>query len=358
MENEGVKEEKPREVLFHCRDIWKFHKLLPSVLVFADIRGLIADLIDRGGIIIMRLIDATGQIRVEFHRSESNEESWRIIKKIRKMDRICITGLVREKEEKLFIIPEGFQIFLPKTISNLSLQELDENIVSSQFFLARIRSRAASFLINNGFEEFEPNMISVTRGETKIDPLRVIFNGYGSPLYLIPSPAAQLREAIITAPAEKVFCVSRCFSATIRDGYTSAESMILCLRQLNISIEEICTLGESIIKNILGHFTTMPEIYDATWLSGKAWKRVTCKTIFPEGAIDLPEIQIQLAQPEEKISHIFRVIWPPNHIIAEGHIESISKDISLGGMTIHLEKIVLILKDFPFRRLRHLGLRR
>lgn len=348
-----TEESKPL-TLTQSRDLYSYYRIAPTRPLTAELKGMVGDMIDRGGVVIIRLIDATGQIRIEFQKTDFQSHLWKQVGAIKKLDRINVKGRVLIKDDKPVVSAQTFKIFLRKDEGPSKVSDFDQDVLATQFLLARVKSRAIAHFQSMNFEEFEPSVLSFSRGKTEIEPLGVVFSGYGAPAYLIPSPAAQLREALIVAPSEKVFCVSRCFSASIRDGYTSAESLILCASKLNATIGEMATLAEEAIKRIFSHFTTMPQVVKQAWLGSTVWPRKEYKALTTDPQVSSPEIHVQKTD-KVPLQAILRICWPPTFIAAEGHIESLKEDISIGGVTIHLERMIPILRQVILRRLRHLG---
>lgn len=356
-------------VLTHARDVEICYRLMPEKTVIAELRGLVTRTTSRGALIFIRLLDATGSIQLVCDRSVLPHETWELVRKVRPLDRVRVRGRVGLTERKtLSIFVELIEEFLPRTISDRDVLDADQRGLTTQFFLARIRLRATHYFREASFEEFEPSYLSASLEESRVEPLRVVFPGFGANAYLVPSPAMQLWEAVLITANPKVFCVSRCFSAAIRDGYTSAESMILCARQLGASLEGMCELAENAVKTIFGHFTTMPNTLQA-WLGPQSWPIKKCQLASIEVAVKSPEIHI-LEIPRNPTGRMpndmsmFRICWPPpgssvvgNVVVAEGHVASVEENIVMGGITLHLERMVPVLRDVTLRRLRHLGVR-
>src|SRR5206468_4900984 len=98
--------------------------------------------------------------------------------------------------------------------------------------------------------EFEPAYLfaGVPRGD--VEALTILYPGWGSSSYLAPSPSPQLLGALLTTAHTKVFSLARCFTASIRDGYTSAEELALFAYTLGVGIDDLITLAERFLKRL------------------------------------------------------------------------------------------------------------
>jgi hypothetical protein len=107
----------------------------------------------------------------------------------------------------------------------------------------------------------------------------------------------------------------------------------------------------------------MPKTLRA-WLDQESWPSRECSWASNSITVNLlsPEINVFSVPPQGRqrglhntsnLLSVFRICWPPHSVVAEGHVESIDSKIALGGVTIHLERMVRILSEVNLRYLRH-----
>ena len=277
-------------------------------------------------------------------------------------DRLQVQGTVvrRRGKDAPSILVKDTKVVLLRSPAKKTTGEPDQGVVATQFFLAAIRRIAEAYFIRERFEQFEPSFLTSSKSASQIEPLAIIFPGYGGSSYLAPSPAPQLMEAILVSSNPRVFCVSRCFSGSIRDGYTSAESLILCAHQLDASLDQMCILAQGAVKAVFHQYATRPKLSapkEQQWLETSAWPVKERDWSDLELTVQEPEIHRYRAHPassNERAQSIFRVCWPTDVVLAEGHTELVDGRVPLGGITIHLERMVPLLRDVTLRRLRQI----
>lgn len=327
--------------------VLRIRKYKPKNLFFADIW------------------EPTGTIQIKFDIS-TLEQYRQIIEKLKERDRINVEGKIIESGHNNTLTLDASKVSVvinEGKVSDAEMPDIDNRGLTTQFMVARLRNIATQHMTDKKYVEFEPNYLSASRGTSPIEPLEVRFPGFGAKTFLASSPTSQLLTAILAANTQ-VFCISRVFSGRIRDGYTSAESMILCAMKFDPENLEMEYLSEDIIKKIFSDERTILFDYEKVWLSDAHWdtnflnldennsRNIDC---------NVPTIQIfknveaarKISQKDMKtIISPFRIVWPPDVILAEGHTEKIDS-IKIGGMTIHLERMVPLLKNVTLQHIRH-----
>lgn len=346
------------ETLRFARDIEIRFRLDPSTGLRAELRGLVTGVNPRGGVVFLRLRDATGSVQLVAEK-KSLTRVWDRVRKIRPKDLVQVEGRVEKTKANVLSVSIDDLRLVPSSgvRPERQMQDADRDALSMQFFLARLREQAVSYLETAGFVEFEPKYIALPSDEPGIEALRVVFPGFGASASLAPSPGPQLLGAILVTGSPKVFCVSRCFSAEVRDGYTSAESLIVCARELEASLQDMCALAEGAMRHAFSDYTTMPSPVDPSWLGEQEWPTRHISSFVPAAAVEAPEIQTAESppirgSPSIRAASAFRICWPPDVIAAEGHVELVDEAFRVGGVTLHLERMATLLGGIAPLRLR------
>ncbi|MBI5221004.1 MAG: hypothetical protein HY978_04205 [Candidatus Liptonbacteria bacterium] len=335
----------------------------PAAPIQAALTGWVTRLAPLGKVVFMTLRDATGSVQLKCGFDTMSAEQWQSAKALKLADRITVTGAAGfntfHATQTPTVFADTLSILLPGQFGDTELLGSEREAVTKQFFLSRLRTKAQLFFASRGFEEFDAYYLSSRQVSYAITSLRVVFPGFGAPTFMAPSPASQLLTALFAAPSSKVFCVSRCFSNEIRDGYTSAESPLVCLMQLAASTETLCQLGEDCIKAVFSDIVTMPDLAEThqAWLGSDSWLRQQFSLETESEEVSEPTIQI-FPPPNTAVSHglqsVFRISWPERFVLVEGHTQLIDTKLSLGGFTLHLERMIPALRTVILRRLRPL----
>lgn len=347
------------ETLQYARDIVMSLKFMPERPVRGRVQGLITGLRKHGGIVFVTVRDITDSIQVVLRKNHLAAESWNEISNWNILDSVFAEGPVdrtRSGELSIFAEATGSLTSTVRGINGAPDEDYSNLTLARQFFLAQLRNKASSWMRERGFLEFSPLYLSASTEFEHLEPLEVVFPGWGGKSYLIASPVHQLQSALMAA-RDRVFCVSRVFSSMVRDGYTSAESQILCLQLFNPQDDELKNLAEGLIKHLFKDLRTMPEAFELPW-SVQEWSVLEAESSpsFTGDSYNRPTFETYREFPSELLNGssqtvimIMRLMWPPNIVLAEGHIGLIDA-VRYGGLTIHLERMIpLLKKDIPLR---------
>jgi len=332
----------------YARDIFSHCRAAPDVGCTAEIRGLVTVNRRHGGIAFLKVEDATGAIQVICEKAKLTPAEWTQVKGVKTKARVRAMGTVGpSKHKELSILATAFAVttlpILEKTHLGESLQKFG---LTGRFFLARLRRRATEYFSGKGFDEYEPEFLSALPNDSSIRSLSVVFPGWGNPVYLNTAPLAQLLESVLVTGAPRVFSVGRCFSDAVRDGYTSAESMIVSALELDIDLEALIAVSTHAVRHVFDDITTLPEV--AVDLS--SWARVTSALADIDNVLSAATAQVfdlpEAAGPSGIVKiTAFRLVVPPNTAVAEGHWRRLEGNTSIGGVTLHLERMLRLIKD-------------
>ena len=346
----------PEKVLecFYMRDALILHESNPPAVIRCHIRGLIISIWGRRDykFAVIRDVTTTGRL---FLRKDDLPSVWGEVEKLRPLTPVSVTGDLGETSEKktaIFVKKIGI-LGKPITENKEDVEWLSENLLTAQFFMARLRKRASDFFVQRKYEEFESRYISPNLGQQfpGIDPLLVEYTGFGLYEILSTSPIPQLLEACLVAGRERVFGISRCFSAANRDGYTSAETLVLCAVALNMDFDSLLSEAESAVRSILDDPTTLPNS-SKEYLQPARWKKTEFLLEGPPQRYADPTIEVcDVSTPENNESKLFRILYPPGVSLAEGHVEQ-NEGLTISRLTIHLERMVRLIRDIRLGDLR------
>lgn len=330
----------------------------------SQVTGTVTRVTSRKGVIFVIIRDATGHMQLKFSEDVLLGHDWQLARGIRKADRVRVVGLAGTNPFRQQPVPTLFvqsvESLPPTPFTEKELAAPEDEAITSEFFLARIRSKAAEYFLKHDYEEFEPSYMSSSAGPSRVRALRVLFPGFGAPAFMAPSPAARLVQVVFSSPTSKVFCTSRCFSNEIRDGYTSAESLALFACQLNVDLDQLTRIATDSIRFIFSDIATAPDLEASktTWVSDAPWAVDECNWTNASMHVSSPTVQVLPAPADAgrehlKLKSVFRVLWPEDRVLVEGHIGLIDSTLAIGAFSLHLERMLPVLRDVILRRLRH-----
>src|SRR5262249_14189064 len=122
--------------------------------------------------------------------------------------------------------------------------EPDYRGVGIRIFTARIKRLIERSLDQLGYPRIDVRAISASWIATpQNEPLRVIYPGFGIPVYLAPSPGPQLIEALIATGEDRIYASATSFMAGYRTALDGVEASIVVAKALNGSLEQL--MGDS-----------------------------------------------------------------------------------------------------------------
>jgi hypothetical protein len=319
----------------------------PQRRLNATITGVITKVNDRGGIVLMDIADSSGLIIAKLEKGPL-ADSWDKIERAEVGNHVRVSGEVGDDPKHFDNLILSVRKIDIRAIPKSGPAKVDWSDVPERYFLACTRQSAAKFFADKGFLEYETNYIFMKQPSPDMQPLQVVYQGLGAAAWLSVSPMTQVKEILLRGGQRRVFSVARCFSAAPRDGFTTAESLVLCAAQIGVSFRDVLKLAQEAVRTIL----TAPILNPPT---GSAWlekNAVWPEKIVSEGvlssAVKQPTIAIIDRGADKPSTRSFHVMWPGTSCIAEGHVESLSEEdqpqsICIGLLTIHIERILRII---------------
>ena len=340
-------------------DYWK---RWPNTVANAILHGLITRVTKRGRIVFFVLTDGSGSIQLVAKKDIFTTDHWNQIKSVKEQSPVQVAGRVGESENRrlsVFLSEPPCEIRALRD-KRLSLAWSSVKVVSNQVLLARIRKCCSEFLERQDFMEIEPFYISRSWQGSDLAALEVKYPGFGLPVFLVPSPAAQILKAIVTTGKPKVFCVSRCFTGEFRDIMDRAETVIISAKVHHTSWDHLKELALNGVKSIFSTVSRSPQ------------NEAALSSVWPERVSVWPPIVGQELEAKgvhmeifEKVPHkndlfgagtidIFRINWPyraNNVCVCDGLLESYADGFAVGTVNWHADRVVHILEDTRSRSL-------
>jgi OB-fold nucleic acid binding domain len=349
--------------LRYSRDVETHLRITPEKEAHAELSGLVTSARSSGRIRFFDLRDTTGTCQLIAERQLLTEADWVSVVALRKGNFASISGRVgfSSRGQTSVFLSRGPSQKDGSLASPISGSSPDYAAVGTQIFLARLRHRAAEFFRNTGYVELEPKFISADWRFLGLEPLRIVYPGFGAAAFLAPTPSTQLMDALAATGTGAVFSCSRCFSSTYRDEQSSAESLIVSAKWLGESPINHYELICDAVRYVFSGLETFPE---AGLFPENEWAQTSVSEILEnhqgkEVAVPTLEVysnpSIARGPDGARVSELVRLVWPLRRTIAEGSQEVLDSGQVISSTTIHIERMVSLLRNLPVRHIRNLG---
>lgn len=307
--------------------------------------------------------DITGTVLVLITK---NEESILQNTTINVNMRLKIEGEIALNSKGLRIIKNVTNIVILGTLkTELSkldeLSELDSEMRehASRFLMSRICRNASNFLQHNHFTEFESRILSNRWYEDSLEPLLVSFPGFGSPIFLTISPAAQIIDFLTTTLISRAYTISTSFTSSYRFPNGSAETRVIVAKAMNLNLDEHEQLISNISTKILTAFNL--ETLSINKLLGE-WPDKIDGINYLEKKLDqdLNLITFSTNIPvigknwDTRITTIIHLLDKEKNILAEGARELLGENIVISSLTIYPSQFLGLIEKAPWRQLQNL----
>ncbi len=356
----------PRQMrrLSYCRDVESHLQLRDGAEADASLIGLLTGARSSGGIRFFNLRDVTGVVQLIAERNDFSEGDWALLAGLKVGMRVSASGRVgksKSGEASIFLyrVPRVHDSTLEGPIAGAAP---DYARVGHKIFVARLCNRVAEFLRGLNYLEIEPNFISLEWPSRGVEPLELVYPGFGGSAYLVPTPATQLIEALVGTGTKAVFAKSRCFSTTFRDEKASVESLIVSAKAIDVAPAEHYDLLRRCVWYSFGELETLPN---AGLFPLQEWRRIVIDGPLSNHTgsdVRVPTLEVYrspgIARTEGgvRVLELCRFVWPPRRTIAEGAQEQLDSGLTLASTTMHIERMASLLRDVPVRQIQNLGI--
>lgn len=274
--------------------------------------------------------------------------------------RVKITGIVGLNSKGIHIINKISNLEILGTLKT-ELSELDSDMRehAARFLMSRICKNASQYLQANHFTEFESRLISNRWYEDSLEPLQVTFPGFGSPVVLTTSPAAQIIDFLTTTLISRAFTISTSFTSSYRFPNGSAETRVIVAKAMKLNLEEHEQLILNISTKILTAFNQ--EKLSFSKFLGE-WPDKIDNTIYLEKYFDhnlnlvtfTANIPVIGKNWDTRITTIIHLLDKEKNILAEGTRELLGENIVISSLTIYPSQFLGLIEKAPWRQLQNL----
>jgi len=327
-----------------------------------NLHGIITRVLPLYLVTFFDLFDGLDSIQLVAEKKDFSQDDWTAINSIKSYTRLIVEGQVLRygnQERCSVLLKKVPTIEPPLAPLERNAPTLSQERVAFQILLAELKNRASDLLVERGFLEVEPHLLSTYWSASLMQPLRVTFPGFGAPAaYLAVSPAPQLMRALVATGRDKVFCFSRCFTTTFRDEAASSESPLIMAQMLRADLSSTINLAQDVLKAVLKGVSdqTVSALVSGTWLQRKMeWPPIPAQL-----DLQIPEVRIfERIEKDSNLSgsniSLFKICWPRNSTLVEGGLEMIGEQVAFGFITIHLERIAPLFRPSDVRRIANLS---
>ena len=194
----------------------------------------------------IEIADLTGTAKISFLDAKTPYNKTSLVKgkRVRAWGKIAVDkkGDICVGSIKKIEILEEISIF------NGELDIIEqESLVSMSKICNVIREQ----LVLSQFVEITSRVISRSIGEEILEPLMIDYPGFGSSVFLSPSPSSQLSEFLTVTMLPKVFTVTSSFSTSYRFPNGASEMPIIMAKAINLSDSEEKSIIFSTVKMIV-----------------------------------------------------------------------------------------------------------
>jgi len=303
------------------------------------------------GLVSMGVRDITGIVPVKIPAAKISADF-----PVRKNTRIRVLGKIAHNHSGNCILSDVESVTVLGDL-NTKLADLDGEMKeqASRLLLSRICRIATDFLRDSNFIEVDTKVISTEWADEGLEPLQILYPGFGKPAVLATSPSAQLAEFLNVTGAMRVFTVSTSFTTTYRHPNCAAESRVICAKLTNSEIAQtkglLINLASKCLDRLgLPPLNPLPEL-SRSWTESHRFK--------VEGMMALVEytagIPIKGSRWDAEISMVMQLVASDGSILAEVTFENYGTE-KISSLTIYpAQFITLLTATQPRRQLRNLG---
>lgn len=339
------------QVLLHARDVAAVADTSTKE-IGAHVIGLITQRYKKSDRLDWTLTDETGSVPIVVQNAVL-DTPFEIARGKLRGDRVDVRGFLGKNPRGSTSII-ATRIADPSPNANKALPGGSE--AAAGIYIARLTAHFRTRLIADGYLEIATKLLSSSWPVTGLYPLKALYDGFGQPFYIAPSPLPQLVKSLIETRYEKIFTVSRCFTQTYRDPTASVESAIISTATTQGSIESALSMCHSMVERLYLAAETAPRQERPATL-------VVRRGEWPPGetqAVSSPEVQLYEVAGPDGTRLVGRLLWPQlraagedfqEYVLAEGFSQAKTGE-SLTCFTINIERLLaLLFAEVDIRRI-------
>ena len=298
------------------------------------------------------LLHALGSLQIVAERTTFSD-TWDTIRAIKLKDRIKVQGRIGRTEHgtlSLFLntVPVAARVFLDETLFST---DADYRQIGSSILISQARVAAEFYLTTEEYRRVDPRYISASwPSNSGMIPLNVSYQGFGIPVYLVPSPAQQLSRAIAATGDDRVFCSATSFTSSYRQPSDGVENAIVMAMTLGVTLDDLLSHALNLLSAVCHSLPGIDRQYGPENIP-----RRYCPLSSFVPAEDVEGIAIWVHPRDDKGVQPFRVVIDKGLTPIEGCIEQQEGGIAIGVLVFYAERILPLAEHVQFRTLRHLG---
>jgi len=296
-----------------------------------------------------------GSIQLAAERGAFTDKDWTAVKGVKKGHRIQATGRFGRSasgESTVFLTspPTAEGVLLAGTLAETTKSLENPTAVGASILTAALRRAGEDFLEAHDYLRINPRHLSASWGTQRgLEPLRVLYPGFGIPVYLAPSPSPQLIDAITATGENRVFASGTSFSTSYRGSTDGVETALIMTRSIDITLPALKAQARALL-------TTALDRLDPQARRGRNWiEREEPVATIGERASDPTNFQVWTHSTIDVGLAAFRILLPGGFVAIEGAVEQRGHGLPLGSLAFHPERMLPILQQTPLRRLTDLG---
>lgn len=282
----------------------------------------------------VRIRDAFGNILLRIDRSAGIA-----FKAPKKGDRLRVEGALSTNDQGERIV---CAVHPPELLGNSAavISELSDAMreQAAKMLQTQAVRHTTAFLLAQGFVEFESRVISTQWMGTGLEPMKVVYPGFGCAVPLATSPAAQVVDFINTVGIPRAFTSTISFSTTYRFPEGSAELRVVVGRVAGTHTQKLKNVLTRLIQYVLSHLN--PEGFGPPDLGDRTSAPITWTAFVHE------EDNLRV--------DVMQVLMDNGFPLVESFAEPLGDHDKLLGFTVYPSQFLTLLSAMPARNLRDL----
>lgn len=299
----------------------------------------------------VRLRDPFGHILVCVERNDAHTEGEDAVQRVaKKGDRLRIDGVLNRNDKNECIV----QAQRPATLLGNASDKMDDlssamKDQASRLLLAQaIRFTGSHLREHEAFVEFDSRVISTNWAGGGLEPMKIIYPGFGCAVPLATSPAAQVMDFINTTGVHRAFTTTTSFSTTYRFSESGAELRVVVGKAVGMDSVKLTATLLRLVRYVLKSLD--PETYGTpTW---------TKSGLHTSGALEMRKVDFPTDPGNSDSSKssitVTQIVARGGLPLAEGFREVVGESSDLAGFSVYPGHFLTLLSATPARNLRDL----
>lgn len=307
----------------------------------------------------MTVSDITGEANIRVCTADDRENPlFKICTKIKRGQRVIIHGTVSfsERKSKKIVQADRVEIVDQSIFDPNQKYGFDVADQVSSYRLCRIINRLSMELKNSNYIEICCRMSTRIQEQSAFCPLELNYRGYGSPGYLVVSPAPQLIEFLTVTSIPRAFTSTTSFSPSYRFQNGSTEMPIIMAKATNMSLDELVGLMKKCCNAYFGQLfgrKLQYNTFEETWGNEPDFSDTA------EGCFNIISFITELPSAarrwESIVNRIVYLMDDKGNLLAEGYRETTKGNAIISTLTLYPTQFLSYTSQAPRRQLLNLA---